>query len=193
MNDCIKIFQPDSPECARLLSACHEIRGIEPCDPDVETVLFDAGQDWKWTTLTVRAGFSDNRVQVLSPAQQEKLLYGSDDDFKTVIDDVIRTVHGLPDGEPSYRDDKAAFVKTLAVTLRRVPALSKLDIQYGVLRPGDKFVPVYSYDPSIQGVECVRFLMDGHGVEDAKYQSIAGDSLTAVFCDIGRKLAEIMY
>lgn len=195
MSRQIAVFNPGTPEHDRLRRAARifmDRTGVAAC---VRETYFDFGQGWKWTTILVGPA-GTNQYQALNPAQQETVLYGDQARADAVAEEMVtayREMKSNPDPDSMYGEDKYAFVRDLALTLRKVPALRRLDIQYGGIGR-DGFVPLHENCAREKGLsEAVRFHMDGGFPEDDKIQSIAGDSLTAIFVDIGKKLAEIMY
>lgn len=194
MNDTIiRILRPESREYNILSEAARVITTHTGVAVAVQNCDFDTGAGMRWTTLVAAA--KDHGYTPLSPADQEALLSGDKARYADALFHAIGAVRRINANENGYSDnDKGAFVRDLSVLLGRVPALRNLEVQYGKMYMGGQFLP--GYEGSVLpegGTEYVRFMDTRPDHSMCEYQSISGDSLTAVFADIGKKLADIMF
>lgn len=196
-HNVIKIFDADSDEYKRLEQAARLIADRTGLICTVENTLFDAGQNWNWTTvlMTEENPLAKNGdwVQILCPADQERILYGDERAFDAAINNAVKTLTERYKRGDVYTDEnKQALVSDIARLLRKIPASRRLDVQYGGIGP-DGFIPLHcSVKPGENLFEAVRFKFDNQGPEDAKYRSIDGDSLIAVLVDIAKTLTDIL-
>lgn len=86
----IQIFEKDSKEYKRLEAAAILIQAETGKTCEVGDTLYDAGQNWSWTTIRMESGFKFSPfIQILSPRQQGMLIYGSLKDWMDVVEEVI--------------------------------------------------------------------------------------------------------
>lgn len=203
-NDAIKIFNPGTSQHDRLSKAAELIGKKTIFDANVADAYFDFGQKWTWTTILLRRPGSDSWFQALTPADQLAVLTAQN--TEAAVDAIIESKRwervtpnptesktaGFYEGE-----DKRGLVMDLNRTLSRIPAMRNWTLLYGavvVWEPGrgEKFVELEeNWSPSANtGRESVC-LRHANGTE--KIQSIHGDSLAAVFSDVGRLVADALY
>lgn len=48
----------------------------------VELVLFDAGQNWFWTTIVAHNKVTGNSWQFMTPAEQRDILFGNEEEYQ---------------------------------------------------------------------------------------------------------------
>lgn len=68
-EDTIKVWSRGSDEYKRLEAAVELLRTYKNCDCHIGETYFDAGQDWKWTTIIVDR--SSGSYQLLCPRDHE--------------------------------------------------------------------------------------------------------------------------
>ena len=102
MNPHIAVFPGKSAEYSKLKLASDILNTfVGRLHVTVKTAYFDQGQDWKWTTLVARPDRSEP-YQLLSPAEQKKILYGTMADFVSVVCAIgTKSMHGIDDGCPT--------------------------------------------------------------------------------------------
>ena len=73
-----RTFEPDSPEVEKLRSACKELARLSPYGTTytVETIYFDYGQNWWWTTIV--AYHRNGSSWQINSADWEKILLSED-------------------------------------------------------------------------------------------------------------------
>lgn len=91
----IRVFAENSKEYARLKDAANRIKESSGLDTKVETVYYDYGQRWKWTTVIGYPDEDGNGVQILSPKKQRDILYGTEDDFHDVVAEAVGCIIDL--------------------------------------------------------------------------------------------------
>lgn len=102
----IRIFNESTTEYRRLQDAAREIRERTIlADAHVGETYFDHGQDWRWTTILATSPRLGMPFQILSPARQRAILYGSDAQRDEAIRQVVaennaRYVPGTQSGMP---------------------------------------------------------------------------------------------
>lgn len=89
-TEAIAVFSQDIKEYKRLKAAALLISAETKKLCKIENVYFDYSQNWKWTTITIESGMrSFPMVQALSPAQQEKIVYGTLEEFTETVKKLI--------------------------------------------------------------------------------------------------------
>ena len=90
MSKAIAIFSENCKERKRLEAAAKLIEAETFKQCKVGNVLFDAGQNWMWTTISIESGMSTFPfMQALNPKQQEDIVYGSVEDWYKAVKEVI--------------------------------------------------------------------------------------------------------
>lgn len=91
----IRIYGPDEPQYFRLKLFCDELNQRNPAaNFRVQTVYFDFGQNWRWTTILAKSRALNMDYQVLSPAQYEQILnpYLPGWKWNDLLEDVLKSV-----------------------------------------------------------------------------------------------------
>ena len=92
MAEAITIFKESSAEHKRLEAAAKLISAETGKFTDVQDILYDAGQDWAWTTIVIESGLKAwPTCQALNPAQQEKIVYGNLQVWFETVNEVIES------------------------------------------------------------------------------------------------------
>lgn len=90
MTEAIKIFKPDTKEAKRLNAAAKLIEAETGKECKIEDILFDAGQNWMYTTILIESGMNMFPfMQALNPKQQSNIVYGTLDEFMQAVKEVI--------------------------------------------------------------------------------------------------------
>jgi len=88
--DSIKVFKDNSKEKLRLEAAAKLITAETGLKCDVKDIMFDAGQNWMWTTLVVTKDTTCiGSYQALYPKRHELIVYGEINDFMEAVAGVI--------------------------------------------------------------------------------------------------------
>ena len=89
MTECIKIFNPGTPEHDRLTLAAALMNIYSPRGYRyyVGETYFDYGQGWRWTTVLCDDKSQWGGYQALNPREQEEIITGND--VKATIDKVF--------------------------------------------------------------------------------------------------------
>lgn len=89
-TEAISIFSQDSKEHKRLEAAALLINAETKKLCKVNTVYFDYGQEWSWTTISIESGMkSFPMIQALNPVQQKKIVYGTLEEFTDTVKELI--------------------------------------------------------------------------------------------------------
>lgn len=89
-NKAISIFGRGTKEYKRLQAAAMLIEAETNKKCKVETIYFDIGQDWLWTTISIESGMeSFPYVQALNPKQQNDIIYGDIKQWSETVNCVI--------------------------------------------------------------------------------------------------------
>lgn len=193
MNECIRVFDGNSVEHARLTEAAKAIAQRTGLEAHVDDCMFDAGQDWRWTTILVRAPGRSDWCQCLDPAAQDRIVLSDPAGANEAIREIVKKLNRIF-AEPIELydpDDKKAVVDALAYVLARIPATKDVAVQYGVMESG-RFEPM-DCNAGPGHAEAIRITMPGQDPDEAAIQSIAGDSQVAVFHDMANRVANLMY
>lgn len=95
MSEAIKVFSKDRKEYKRLQAAAKLIEAETYKECRVDNILFDAGQNWMWTTISIESDVSTFPfVQALTPRQQNDIVYGSMSDWLMAVQEVIKSHEG---------------------------------------------------------------------------------------------------
>lgn len=91
-DDHIKTFEPSSKEYRRLELVSETMNLFSSLETKVETVFFDLGQDWKWTTIATvpEKGRESRGFQILSPRQHRDVVEGSLEELHAVALELVR-------------------------------------------------------------------------------------------------------
>lgn len=91
--EAIKAFEYGTPEFRKLEAAAKVINSFSKSEYIIKVgeTYFDFGQDWKWTTLIADNGNGGvlGSYQLLNPKQQEKIVYGTLDEFQQTVAELI--------------------------------------------------------------------------------------------------------
>ena len=89
MANSIKIYEPGTPECDRLIMAAALMTAKSPKHYQyyVDVTYFDFGLNWEWTTIICKG--DDFSFQALNPAEHEAIV----DAF--AADTIIETVDAV--------------------------------------------------------------------------------------------------
>ena len=91
MNEAINIFPKCSKEYERLQAAASLIMAETGKATKVDTVLFDASQNWPWTTITMESGLSSFPfMQILNPKQQKSIVHETLDEWMETVTTLIK-------------------------------------------------------------------------------------------------------
>ena len=90
MNEAITIFTEKSREYKRLLAAAALIESETGKSCKIDNTLFDAGQNWAWTTILIESGMASfPYVQALTPRQQTDIVFGKIDLWLKTTQEII--------------------------------------------------------------------------------------------------------
>lgn len=91
MSQTITIFAEGSKEYERLEAAAHMIEAELNLHCKVNNVLFDAGQNWAWTTISMESGMASfPYCQILDPRQHALLVEGNIDEWFETVKQIIK-------------------------------------------------------------------------------------------------------
>jgi hypothetical protein len=87
----ISVFNKESKERKRLEAAASLIQAETGKVCKVEETMFDAGQNWAWTTILMESGLSVFPfTQILNPKQQNMIVYGEIEDWMKEVQEIIK-------------------------------------------------------------------------------------------------------
>lgn len=88
--EAIDVFSKDSNEYKRLEAAAKLIEAQTGKTCEVTETMFDAGQDWKWTTILIESGIKAFPMcQALDPKGQEDIVSGNMDSWVHAVTSLI--------------------------------------------------------------------------------------------------------
>ncbi len=95
MVDAIKTFGEHSKEYGRLMAAATLLNTEMDADDreghyEIDTIYFDYGNGWKWTTIVFRGGDQWSSYQALNPLHQGMIVYGDLQDFTRAVWEVVQ-------------------------------------------------------------------------------------------------------
>lgn len=82
----LRIFEKGTKEYERLEAASKMVNAFTEINTKVETIYFDFGQDWKFTTVV-------GNYQILTPAIQEMVVSGNLKQFQEAVKEVIEKIN----------------------------------------------------------------------------------------------------
>lgn len=88
----ITIFPETSDEYKRLSDAAEKIREATGKTVRVKNVMFDAGQNWSWTTIVVGPDNDIMSYQLLYPTEQKTIVSGTDEEIAACIEGLINRI-----------------------------------------------------------------------------------------------------
>lgn len=91
MSKAIRKFEPNSAERMNLELAAAMLTDMSPNRYRyyVGETYFDFGQNWMWTTVLCNNGGAFGSYQALSPAEQERIIFGDVDDIHEAVKAVL--------------------------------------------------------------------------------------------------------
>ena len=91
MNRALAIFEDGSIEKNRLQSTAYMIEAETGKKCFVKDILFNAVQDWMYyTTISMYDEKLDMQVQLLSPKEQELIIYGTMKEWFEIVTELIK-------------------------------------------------------------------------------------------------------
>lgn len=87
----MRVYQPDEPGYARLVQAAQRLQERSGLECKVQTVYYDFGQAWLWTTILARRATDTNWCQILSPRDHQDIIEGDDVAFDRCLQRVLET------------------------------------------------------------------------------------------------------